>query len=115
MYKMFCKSLENYLSGFTDRGGQNGYRYRIAKNLNLLADTDAFNMARKCRTAEYFRICDLLHYMSDNIEHYPKFKAFLWTLESREMYGEQSNLVSETDLREQAKIIQSILNMQYWN
>lgn len=115
MYRMFCKSLENYLSGFTARGYQNDYRYRIAKSLNLLADEDAFIAARENRTTEYFRICDLLQYMSDNIEHYPKFKAFLWTLESREMYGEQSNLVNETDLREQAKIIQSILNMQYWN
>jgi hypothetical protein len=112
---MFCKSLVNYLQLFQDESSQSEYRYRITKSLGLLADAAAYQAAKKCRTAEYLRVSDLLQYMSDNIEHYPKFKAFLWTIESRGMCGEKSNVVSESDLKEQAKLIHSILNMQYWS
>lgn len=115
MYKMFCKSLENCLRVFQDGSAQNEYRYQIAQGLSLLADAEAYQTAREGKTAGYLAVCDLLQYMSDNIEQHPKFKAFLWTIESRGMRGERLGLTSESVLKEQAKLIQSILNMQYWS
>ena len=52
--------------------------------------------------------------MEQNIQYYPKLKAFLWTLKSRDIYGIKYNISSKEDLEEQAKLINSFLKLAYW-
>lgn len=59
-------------------------------------------------------VADLLYYMQKNIDKYPKMKAFLWTLESRNMKPKKYNITDIENLEEQAKLINSFLNLAYW-
>ena len=52
--------------------------------------------------------------MNQSIDRYPRFKAFLWTLASRNIEGKQYNLESQENLEEQSKLINSFLKLTYW-
>ena len=52
--------------------------------------------------------------MKKNITKFPKFKAFLWTLTSRDIIGEEYNVETNEELEEQAKLINSFLKLAYW-
>lgn len=52
--------------------------------------------------------------MQQNIGRYPKMKAFLWTLDSRNMKGQEYNISSTEELEEQIKLINSFLKLAYW-
>ena len=52
--------------------------------------------------------------MEENTERFPKFKAFLWTLSSRNIIGKRYNIVLKEELEEQAKLINSFLKLAYW-
>ena len=59
-------------------------------------------------------MCDLIFFMQENTKRFPKFKAFLWTLNSRNIKGKKYNISREEDLEEQAKLINSFLKLAYW-
>lgn len=52
--------------------------------------------------------------MKENITRYPKFKAFLWTLSSRNINPHKYEVAKKEDLEEQAKLINSFLKLAYW-
>ena len=45
---------------------------------------------------------------------FAKFKAFLWTLTSRNIIAEEYNIETDDQLEEQAKLINSFLKLAYW-
>ena len=52
--------------------------------------------------------------MQDNTDKFPKFKAFLWTLKSRDIIGKKYNNENKDELEEQAKLVNSFLKLAYW-
>jgi len=52
--------------------------------------------------------------MEQNIQYYPKLKAFLWTLESRDIKPKEYNISSHEELEKQIKLVNSILKLAYW-
>ncbi len=48
------------------------------------------------------------------MEQFPKLKAFLWTLEARNIYGKEYNVAKQEELEEQTKLINSFLKLAYW-
>lgn len=62
----------------------------------------------------YKKLCDLLTYMKKNITRFPKFKAFLWTLTSRNIVPEEYGVENKDELEEQAKLVNSFLKLAYW-
>lgn len=52
--------------------------------------------------------------MKENVERFPKLKAFLWTLSSRNMNGKKYNIAKIEELEEQTKLINSFLKLAYW-
>ena len=52
--------------------------------------------------------------MKENIERFPKLKAFLWTLSSRNMNGMKYNIAKKEELEEQTKLVNSFLKLAYW-
>lgn len=52
--------------------------------------------------------------MQNNIDRFPKFKAFLWTLKSRNIVAEKYNEGKIENLEEQAKLVNSFLKLAYW-
>lgn len=110
MYRIFCESYENFLKTFETEN----YRLNIAKPFELIVDTEKFEAEKKAQSDLYKKLCNLLSYMSKNIMRFPKFKAFLWTLTSRNIVAEEYDVETNDDLEEQAKLINSFLKLAYW-
>lgn len=110
MYRIFCESYENFLETFEDEN----YRLSISKIFELITNIDKFEKEKKQQSDIYIKLCNLLVYMQNNIERFPKFKAFLWTLKSRNIVGEKYNNENTDELEEQAKLVNSFLKLAYW-
>lgn len=52
--------------------------------------------------------------MKENIEKFPKLKAFLWTLSSRNIKDIKYNIANKEELEEQTKLVNSFLKLAYW-
>ena len=110
MYRVFCESYENFLKTYNEES----YRLEISKPFELIVNTEKFEEEKRKKSDLYKRLCDLLQYMKKNITKFPKFKAFLWTLTSRDIIGEEYNVETNEELEEQAKLINSFLKLAYW-
>lgn len=56
-----------------------------------------------------------MYYARQSIDEYPNTKSFLWSLESRGIYGKNYNILREVDLKEIMKILNMFLKLSYWN
>lgn len=110
MYRVFCESYENFLKTFNEES----YRLNIAKIFELIVNTEKYEKEKEKQSDSYKNLCNLLDYMKNNIKRFPKFKAFLWTLNSRNIVAQKYNVESNNDLEEQAKLINSFLKLAYW-
>ncbi|MCL1810066.1 MAG: hypothetical protein FWG42_09930 [Clostridiales bacterium] len=111
MYRIFCESYANFTNDFE----QFDARLAAAEPLGLIVDVDKFNSAKKGCTEEYKRLCDLLHFASQNIGRYPRMEAFLWTISSRGMLPESYGASDSAVMEEQVKLIDSFLKLAYWH
>ena len=110
MYRIFCESYQNYINSLEDDNS----RLRIAKPLELIVNLSLFENEKKQCSNIYKKLCDIIFYMNQSIKYYPKFKAFLWTLESRNILPKKYNISSNEELEEQIKLVNSILKLAYW-
>ena len=110
MYRVFCESYQNYIRDFE----QADVRLGIADPFKLIVDVDRFNVERQNNTIEYKLLCDLLYYASQNLDKYPRLKAFLWMLSSRGMNPQYFGISDDFVLEEQIKLINSFLRLAYW-
>lgn len=110
MYKIFCESYINYINSFdTDN-----YRVRVAKPIELLVDVAKYQEEKRKESKIYQEVSDLLCYLEENTDKYPRVKAFLWTIEARGMKGKKYQIAKKEDLEEQIKIVNSFLKLAYW-
>lgn len=110
MYRIFCESYQNYINSFDD----NNSRVWNTKPLELIVNLDKYYNEKRICSDMYKRLCDLIYYMKLNTNKFPKFKAFLWTLESRNILPKKYNISSHEELEEQMKLVNSILKLAYW-
>lgn len=110
MYRIFCESYENFVKSFNE----NNYRLQIAEPLELIVDIDKYRQEEKEQSELFKKLCDLIYFMKENISRFPKLKAFLWTLSSRNINGKKYNIAKVENLEEQAKLINSFLKLAYW-
>lgn len=110
MYRIFCESYENYINLFD----KDNVRLKNTKILELLTDTKKYEKEKNKQSDKYKKISDLIYYMNENIEKFPKLKAFLWTLDSRKMYGKEYSEAKTEELEEQTKLVNSFLKLAYW-
>lgn len=115
MYRVFCESFKNYIHAYSTEDSKSKFRYAITEPISLMVDLDRFEKERESCTVLYKKLCDLLSYMEEQVENYPKFKAFLWTLESRGLKGKKYDMISKEQVKEQAKLINMFLNLLYWD
>ena len=111
MYRIFCESYNNYIRDFDSSDVRLGF----AAPLGLIADQESFDAEKEKESDEYKKLCDLLYYASQNIDRYPRLKAFLWTISSRGMEPQIYGLADSDTLEEQVKLINSFLRLAYWN
>lgn len=110
MYRIFCESFENFLQSFNE----DNYRLKISKPFELIVDINKYKEEKEKQSELYKKLCDLVYFMQENINRFPKLKAFLWTLSSRDIKGKKYNVADEEELEEQTKLINSFLKLAYW-
>ena len=110
MYRIFCESYENYIELFD----KECYRLRIAKDFKLLTDENKYAKEKSKQSLQYKKVSDLLNYIQENLDRFPRLKAFLWTIEARGMVPKKFNVANEKNLEEQAKLINSFIKLVYW-
>ena len=110
MYRIFCESYKNYIKLFD----KNSYRHQIANDFELLTDVGKYEEEKSKQSQQYKRISDLMNYIKENIERFPRLKAFLWTLQSRNIDAKKFNVANKEDLEEQTKLINSFIKLAYW-
>ncbi len=110
MYRIFCESYQNFINSFDE----NNYRLEVAKPLELMANINKYAEEEKKQSELFKRLCDLIYFMQENVERFPKLKAFLWTLSSRNMIGKKYHIAKQEELEEQTKLINSFLKLAYW-
>ncbi len=110
MYRVFCESYQNFINSFEEKN----YRLEVAKPLELIVDIEKYKEEEKKQSEAFKKLCDLICFMKENVERFPKLKAFLWTLSSRNMQGKKYNVSEEEELQEQAKLVNSFLKLAYW-
>lgn len=111
MYRIFCESYENFIKTFE---GENNSRLKIAEPFKLIVNIDQLKKEKECQSEIYKKLSDLVFYMQKNVKKFPRFKAFLWTLSSRDIKGRKYNISSKEELDEQIKLINSFLKLAYW-
>ena len=110
MYRIFCESYKNFLNTIED----DSYRLNIARPFELIVNLEKYKDAKRNKIEMYKRLSDLIAFMQESIDRFPKFKAFLWTLESRDIKGEKYNIETKEELEEQCKLINSFSKLAYW-
>jgi len=110
MYRVFCESYENFKNSFQERS----IRLKNAEPLELIVNIDRYKEEEKKKSEIYKRLCDLLEFMTKNIDIYPRLKAFLWTLEARGIMPQEYNVAKQEEIEEQTKLVNSFLKLAYW-
>lgn len=110
MYRIFCESYKNFIKSID----KDSYRIQIAKPFELIVDIDKYNKEEKEQSELYKKLCDLISFMKESVNRFPKLKAFLWTLDSRNIKAKKYNVATEEELEEQTKLVNSFLKLAYW-
>jgi len=110
MYRIFCESYSNYIKNFE----QPDIRLDFVEPFKLIVDDVKFKEERQSNSTNYQMLCDLLYYASQNIDRYPRLKAFLWTISSRGMEPQYFGISDNAILEEQVKLLHSFLKLTYW-
>ncbi len=110
VYRIFCESYQNFINSFDG----NNSRLEIAKPLELIVNVEKYEEEKKKQSELFKKLCDLIYFMKENVIKFPKLKAFLWTLSSRNINGKKYNIAKIEELEEQTKLINSFLKLTYW-
>ena len=110
MYRIFCESYENFIKSIE----KDSNRIQIAKPFELIVDIDKYNKEEKEQSESYEKLSDLMSFMKESVNRFPKLKAFLWTLDSRNIKAKKYNVSTEEELEEQTKLVNSFLKLAYW-
>ena len=115
MYRVFCESYKNYINQYEQGMSKDEYRFIIAEPIKLITDPQIYFLEKQRQSTSYKQLSDLLAYIENNTDKYPKLKAFLWTLESRGIKGENFGITPLNDLEEQVKLVIMFLDLLYWD
>lgn len=111
MYRIFCESYINFCNSFNE----DNYRLKIAKPFELIVDLEKFRREKDMKSDIYKSLCDLVYFMNENVNRFPRIKSFLWMLSSRDIKPEKKYNISKVEeLEEQTKLVNSFLKLAYW-
>ncbi len=114
MYRIVCESYKNYVEDFLP-DNKDDYRYKVMQPFRLILDLSVYNNEKRKKSLDYHKLEDFIYLIKQNIEKYPNFKSFLWSLESRNILGEHRGVLTLEEFSEQAKIINMFLRLSYWH
>lgn len=110
MYRVFCESYENYKKTFSEDCS----RLKISEPFELIVNLPLFARERELNSEKYKKLENLIYFLNENTDKYPRVKSLLWMLESRGIVGNKNDASNEEELEEQAKLVNSFMKMAYW-
>ena len=110
MYRVFVESYKNFINSIDNES----YRIQIVKPFELIIDVDRYNNEKSKCSELYKKLSDLLYFIENNISIFPRLKAFLWTLDARDIKGKKFDISTKEELEEQTKLINSFIKLAYW-
>lgn len=113
MYRIVCESYINYKKDFQP-DNISDYRYKVTRPLDLLLDLSLYEKEKENKTVDFKKLESFIFLVKNNINDFPNFKSFLWSLESRGIYGEDYNAMDEEEFHELLKIVDMFLRLSYW-
>jgi hypothetical protein len=113
MYRIVCESYENYKRDFLP-DNINDYRYTATKPLELILDLSLYEKEKNNNTINYKKLEHFIYLLNKNINEYPNFKSFLWSLESRGICGKNYDVLTGEEFSELQKIVNMFLKLSYW-
>lgn len=114
MYRIVCESYKNYVCDFLPDHTEE-YRYKVIEYLRLIIDLKIYQEEKSKNSIDYQKLEHLIYLLKENSDKYPRMKSFLWSLESRSIYGVNYNVLTEEDFDEAVKLIDMFLKMAYWH
>lgn len=114
MYRIVCESYENYKNDFIPNN-TGDYRYKVAEPLELILDLSMYEKEKTNNTIKYQKLEQLIYLLKKNINKHSNTKSFLWSLESRGIYGKNYDVLLKEDFNELSKILNMFLKLSYWN
>ena len=81
----------------------------------LIVDTSLYVEEKNKGSEDFKKVEDFLYRIRQNIEEYPEFKSLLSSLEARNIFGGNYNVLSNEDFSEQVKIMKMFLRLAYWD
>ncbi len=111
MYRMFQDSYENLI------GTLDGVRKEYVQCFRLIYDINIYNQNKRENSTEYKRLNNLLIYITDSMNRFPRLKCFLWELELLGISVDRGNIdesISIEYVDEAAKILNTVMKMNYW-
>lgn len=94
MYRIVCESYNNYKNDFLPNNTDD-YRYKVAKPLELILDISLYDKEKANNTVKYQKLEQLIYLLKKNIDSIPNCKSFIWSLESRGIYGKNYEVLSQ--------------------
>jgi hypothetical protein len=113
MYRIICESYKNFINDFLPNNTDD-YRYKVMQPFRLILDLSLYEEEKQKNSINYLKLEDFIYLVKQNIKSYPRFKSFLWCLESRNIFGKNYGVLHKEEFYEQVKIVSMFLNLAYW-
>jgi len=111
MYRIFKESYSNLIESLDKKD----IRYKYAKNLELLCDMNEYEKHKNKRTLEFKKIGNLVYYIQENIKSFPRLQYFTSILRALGVSTYNTEIVvDEIELEESAKMLNTIIHLNYW-
>lgn len=114
MYRIFCESVKNFFIINREGEEKNEFRLRIAQPIKGFADKELYNKWKREDKQKFQEVSNLVYEINENKGKFHSFETF-----SRDLWGYgyeaiKSNNFPKDIIREQLKLIDLLLSMQYW-
>ncbi|AOT71916.1 hypothetical protein [Geosporobacter ferrireducens] len=111
MYRIFVESYPNVVNSLK----KTDIRYTYVEYMDLLCDPVKHEEHARRRSEKYVKLCNLLSYIKENIWEYPRLEVLLYELECLGIVPVKTEqILTEEELEEGAKILKSIVKLNYW-
>lgn len=111
MYKIFIESYPNLVNSFDKKD----VRYRYIEYMAIFCDKSKYLEHKNKNSNSFMKVCNLLTYINDNIDKYERLQVLLFELEYLGMLPVKTKQVlTEEEMEEGAKILESIVKLNYW-
>lgn len=111
MYKIFVESYPNVVNLFN----KTDVRYKYIAYMNLLCDKSKYQEHKSRNTKNYMKVSNLLTYINDHMDKYKRLQLLMSEFEYLGILPiKTEQLLTTEEMEEGAKILNSIVKLNYW-